>query len=222
MRLNRLVQIHSIHGRDVKTCDPHINHDGDFKVGFIILKGSGIGFASSEIADDSSHFYGIVFPVGADQCNFLNLNGISVKVAAFIFRGTFAFYKPFRPQRFDFVIYRPRDFAIIANEHRLSVHRGMFFTAFFIVPDKMFDDDIKPIRVAEDNLQIGHVLFRLFNLILICSGICLQAVIFVTGLGHFFVKLHFARAGQPDNSHGRTIIKGLLHGVLNNDLAKNT
>ena len=64
------------------------------------------------------------------------------------------------------------------------------------MPNEMTNHDIETVRITENDLQVGHVLFRLLDLVFVCSGFCLQAIILVASLCHFLVQLHFTRAGQ--------------------------
>ena len=76
-----------------------------------------------------------------------------------------------------FVLY----FTVIADKHGLTIYRGMFFTAFFIMPNEMTNHDIKTVRIAKNDLQVGHVFLGLLDLVFVCTGFCLQAIILVTG-----------------------------------------
>ena len=222
MRLNRFIKIHRVERRNIEAGNPHIDDDGDLEVGLYIFKRFCITLAVVRVAQQVRQSLWVIWAVGAYQLHHLRLDCVSIQIVGGIFGCTFAQHKPLRAEGFYALIHFPCDLAVIADEHSFATYCRVFFEPLLIVPNEVLDNHIQAVWVSENDFQVRHVLFGLFNLIFIRPGFSLQTIILVTSGCNFLVQLNFSGAGQPCDADGSAVIKSLLHSILYNHLAEYT
>ena len=182
-----LVKIHGVKRRNIETGNPHIDKNDYLEIRFFILEFLGVIFSIVFSPDYRLHFSGIILGAATDELDLFNVHRITADFISVVFRRAFAFFKPFRAEHLDaFIDFKP-DFAVIAHKHCLAVYRCVFAAAFFVVTNKVIDNNIKATCSSQNRLDFEHIPLRLLNLVGICAGVCHRFVEFIANFSLTFV-----------------------------------
>ena len=182
-----LVKIHSVKRRNIETGNPHIDKNDNLEIRFFVLEFLGVVFTVIIGPDNRLHFSGIILGAATDELDLFNVHRITADFISVVFRRAFAFFKPFRAERLDsFIDFKP-DFAVIAHKHSLAVYGSIFTATFFIMANKVIDNNIKATCSSQNRLDFEHIPLRLLNLVGICAGICHRFVEFIANFSLSFV-----------------------------------
>ena len=182
-----LVKIHGVKRWDIKTGNPHIDKNDYLEIRFFILEFLGVVFTVIIGPDNRLHFGGIVLGTATDELDLFNVHRITANFISVVFRRALAFFKPFRAERLDaFIDFKP-DFTVIAHKHCLAVYGSIFTATFFIMANKVIDNNIKATCSPQNCLDLEHIPLRLLNLVGICAGVCHRFVEFIANFSLTFI-----------------------------------
>ena len=188
MAAHRLVHIHGCQRRDIKTCQPHIHHNGYFHRVIIVFEAFGQFLFILLVADNLVPFFRILVASGHYH---------------------FYLFIPFRTKFQYFVVDAHGNRSGVSHNHGFSCQ--FVLAVFFIVLQNIPAKRINGSRRTQDFFQVRHLLLAFLYLFFCSPFFGKQFVFIVYGFEGSFVQIQIDYTRFIIYRAGSTVRYGLCH-----------
>ena len=212
--LNRLVYVNGIQLRHIESGQPHIDNNGDFKIGFRIFELSVKFFA---VVLCTKHFIEgrlVVFVTSHHELDFLD--GLQF-LFLFIGKRCFIFadflFRPLGTHLYNDFVKIISDIAVHADKHCLSRNCSVLCHTSFVMMNKVLGDCTQSVRIADNRLHFGNSFLAFLDLVLVSALRFALIVIPLNFLYFCIVQRHPRRTPVVNKIDSNAVTHRFGHGV---------
>ena len=221
MLLNRLVNINGIKGRNIKSCEPHINNYGDFEIGLDILKLTVEFFSIFFCAEHFVQFRLIIFIASHNHSDFFDgLQLFLIFLREFSAVGTDFLFCPFRAKFDNNFIKGISNIAVGTDEHSLACNRCTLFNTVFVMLYEVLCYGTKPVGIANDDFHISNRFFAFLDLVFVCTIVLAFGIVVLNLLNFCLVKSYTGCTTVINKINCDTVTNRLSHCIRVHNAAK--